>query len=76
MNSVKRTRGIRKVIRLIITGKPVQNYVTAGDASCQKMMLEARSRHQSCPSDQAILAWARFDLFREIMSGFWEYQAA
>ena len=71
MKAVSRTRGIRKVIRGIITGEPVPKYVTAGSLSCQKMMTEAR-----CPSDQAILAWARYDLTREIMSGFWEYHAA
>ena len=76
MNAVRRTRGIKKVLRLIIIRKPVQKYVTAGDLSCRKMMQAARSRHQACPSDQAILAWARYDLFREIMNGFWEYQTA
>ena len=40
-------------------------------------MREARSRHQKPdPSDEAILAWAQFDLSREIMGGFWEVRAA
>ena len=75
MNAVRRTRGLRKMLRRI-AGKPVQKYVTAGDASCGRMIREARSRRRAGPSDQAILARARQDLFLEIRSGFWEYQAA
>ena len=75
MNSVRRTRGIRKVLQAV-AGKPVQKYVTAGDSSCHRMMQEALSRRRAWPSDQAILAWARYDLSREIMSGFWEFPAA
>ena len=76
MNSVRRTKGIRKALRVIFTGKPVQKYVTAGNIACQRLMQEARFQRRACPSDQAILAWARYDLFREMMSGFWEYQTA
>ena len=76
MNSVKRTRGIRRMLRAVVTGKPAPNYVTAGDHSCGRMMQEARFRRRSGPSDQEILAWARYDLSREIRSGFWELKAA
>ena len=75
MNSVKRTRGIRKVLQAV-AGKPVQKFVTAGDSSCRRMMLEARQRRTPGPSDSAILAWARFDLDREILGGYWQYSAA
>ena len=76
MNSVRRTRGIAKVLWMIFTGKPLQRYVTAGDHSCQRLVQEARSRRPSLPSDQAILARAGYDPSPEIRSGFREYHAA
>ena len=77
MNTVQRTRGIRKIIRANVFGKPVQKHVTAGDRACGRIMREARSGHQKPgPSDSAILAWARFDLMREILGGFWEARTA
>ena len=76
MNSVQRTRGIRRAVRTGILGKPVRKYVTAGSGSCGRMMLEARQRRTPGPSDSAILAWARFDLDREILGGYWQYSAA
>ena len=77
MNSVQRTKGVRKMIRVFALGRSIQKYVQAGDRACGKMMREARERKQKTgPSDQAILAWAEFDLAREIMGGFWERRAA
>ena len=77
MNSVQRTKGIRKVIKVVVLRKSVQKYVTAGNWACGRMMREARSRHQKPdPSDEAILAWAQFDLSRELMGGFWQVRAA
>lgn len=77
MNTVYRTKGIRKLIRVITFRGPVQRFVTAGSRACGKMMREARPRPQKPgPSDRAILACARFDLAREIISGFWDVQAA
>ena len=77
MNSVQRTRGIRKIIRVVILRKSLQKFVTAGNWVCGNMMREALSRHHKPdPSDEAILAWAKFDLSREIMGGFWQVRAA
>ena len=77
MKPVQRTRGIRKVIRVAVFRGTVQKFVTAGDRACGRMMREARPRRrQPGPSDGAILAWARFDLEREIMGGFWEKRVA
>lgn len=77
MNAVKRTKGIRKVIRGIVSGRPGQRFVTAGDRACGRMIREARPRRGSPgPSDQAILSWALFDLSREILGGFWEQRPA
>ena len=77
MNKVQRTRGIRRAVRASVLGKPVQKYVTAGSDACGRMMREARPRRQvSGPSDSAILAWARFDLDREILGGYWQRTAA
>ena len=77
MKSVQRTRGIIRVIRETAFGVPAPKYVTAGDLACGRMMRNARSRRQGPgPSDAAILAWAKFDLAREIMGGFWEVRAA
>ncbi len=75
MNSVQRTRGIRKLFRTRVMNIPAQRYVTAGSESCGRMMRAARRRPVSGPSDSAILAWARFDLAREILGGFWQQAA-
>ena len=75
MNTVKRSRGIRRAIRAGIMNRPAQKYVTAGDSACGQMMLEARRRQEPGPSDSAILAWAQFDLARELMGGFWQQAA-
>jgi len=40
------------------------------------MMYEARQRRIPGPSDSAILAWARYDLEREILGGYWQRRAA
>ena len=78
MNSVQRTKGIRKIIQVVILGKSMPKYVAAGNWACGRMMREARSRRQQKPdpSDEAILAWAKFDLSREIMGGFWQVRVA
>ena len=77
MNTVQRTKGIRRIIRTTILGKPMQKHVTAGDRACRRMMREARhQRTQSGPSDTAIMAWARFDLSRELLGGYWELKTA
>ena len=77
MNSVKRTKGIRKIIRKVVFGKPTAKYTISGDKACGQMMREARRFHpRSFPIDVAILAWAKMDLAREIVSGFWEFRAA
>jgi len=76
MSSVQRSKGIRKVIRRFVFKKPVQRYIAAGDRACQGLVREAYSRRQPCPSNSAILAWARYDLACEIMNGFWDVRAA
>ena len=77
MKSVQRTRGIMKIIREAAFGTAAPKYVTAGNLACGQMMRDVRTRRLGpCPSDAAILAWARFDLAREIMGGFWEVHAA
>ena len=76
MRSVHRTKGIRKMIRIIVLRKPVQKYVTAGDRNCRSLARESRSRRRSGPSDSAILAWAGYELAWEMRNGFWESRAA
>ena len=76
MNKVQRTRGIRKAIRTGLLNRPAGKYVTAGDSACSRMMFCARRRQVPCPADSAILAWAQFDLNREIMGGYWQHSAA
>ena len=75
MNSIQRIRGIRKAVMKFILRKPVQNFVVSGDRACRRLMQDACSPGQQSPSDKAILAWARYDLAREIISGFWEISA-
>ena len=70
MNTVQRTKGIRRAIQVSLMNRPAQKYVTAGDAACGRMMCEARRRRIPCPGDRAILAWAEFDLAREILGGY------
>ena len=77
MKSVQRTRGIKKIIREAAFGTSTPRYVTAGNLACGQLLQDARHRRQNPgPSDAAILAWAKFDLAREIMGGFWEVHAA
>lgn len=76
MNTVQRTTGIRRIIRNTILRKPARKYITAGTNACGRMMCEARRRRNPGPSDSAILAWARFDLAREILGGYWQCSAA
>ena len=76
MNTIQRTRGIRRIIRTRIMNTPAQKYITAGDSACGRMMYEARQRRIPGPSDSMILAWAKFDLNREIVSGYWQHCAA
>ena len=75
MNKVQRTRGIRRIIRTRVMNIPARKYVTAGSESCGRMMCEARRSRIPGPSDSAILAWARFDLDREILGGYWQQAA-
>ena len=75
MNKVQRTRGIRKTIRTCVMNIPARKYVTAGSESCGRMMYEASRRRIPGPSDSAILAWAQFDLNREILGGYWQQSA-
>ena len=66
MNSVRRTKGLARMIRVRIFGNYVEKYVTAGSPACGRMMREAHVRQLTPgPSDRAILAWAQFDLTRE-----------
>ena len=76
MNTVQRTKGIRKVIQVSLMNRPAQKFVTAGDSACGQMMREARQRLMPGPSDSAILAWARYDLACEILGGYWQRRAA
>ena len=79
MKKVQRTKGIRKVIRVNVLGGSVQKYVTAGDRACGRMVRGSRRQRQHIvfgPSDSAILAWAQFDLSREILGGFWNVRTA
>ena len=76
MNKVQRTKGICKIIRTRILKETIQKYVTAGDRACRPLKREPRTRRQTGPSDSAILTWARFDLNREILGGFWEIRTA
>jgi len=76
MNTVQRTRGIRRAVWSVIMNRPAQKFVTAGDAACGQMMCEARRRRIPCPSDSAILARAKYDLACEILSGYWQLRTA
>lgn len=76
MNTVQRTRGIRKAIQASLMNRPAQKFVTAGDSACGRMMHEARQRRMPGPSDNAILAWAKYDLECELLGGYWQRTAA
>ena len=76
MNKVQRTKGIRKAILAGVLNRPARKFVKAGSNACGQMMREARQRQIPGPSDSAILAWARFDLDREILGGYWQRTAA
>ena len=75
MNTVYRTKGIRRIIRTRMMNRPAPKFVTAGTTACSRMMSEARQRRTPGPSDRAILAWAQFDLNREILGCYWQQAA-
>ena len=76
METIRRTKGVRRVLRAVFLGKPVRKYAAAGDRACGRIVSEARDRRKPGPGDSAILAWAMFDLSREVMGGFWDIEAA
>lgn len=73
MNTVHRPR-IRNIIRRVIFRLPERKYFTAGDGACREMMRTAhrRRRQQPDPEECSILAWARYELTKEMIDGFWE----
>ncbi len=76
MNTVKRTKGLRRAILAGILNRPARKFVKAGSNACGQMMHEARQRQIPGPSDSAILAWVRYDLECEILGGYWQRTAA
>lgn len=77
MNTVKRANIIRRRISRIVFRKPDRKYTTAGDRACRKWTARTpRRRRVPDPEEMAILAWARFELARETVSGFWDRKAA
>ncbi|GEM_PF-5601603 len=76
MNAVQRARGVKRIIRRFVLNRPAQKFVIAGDRACRERIRRSVSRRQSGPSDFSILAWASYDLSREIRNGFWEFRAA
>ena len=75
-NSSAEPKGVREVLGAVILGKPVRKYTAAGDAHAEESFPEAWDRRSPGPATSAILAWARFDLSREILGGYWETRAA
>ena len=52
-----------------------KKYMVSGNKACQTMMQAARrQRRRPDPEEESILAWARFDLMRETIGGFWDMQ--
>ena len=77
MNTVYRTKGIRKMVRKVVLREETQKFVMAGDKACAPMMREVRfPARRLSPSDNAILAWAMYDLSWEIVNGFWDAKIA
>lgn len=74
MKFIQRSNRIRREIRRIIFRIPEQKYFISGDKACRKLMQGAvcRRRRKADPEEESILAWARFDLMRETLNGFWE----
>lgn len=77
MNAVRRSSMIRRTVRRVILRKPERKYVISGDRACREMMQNARRRRRRRDVEaESILAWARFDLTREIIGGFWTRPAS
>ena len=73
MNAVRRANVLRRMVRRIVFRMPERKYVTAGDRACRELM--RGSRRNPDPSDDSILAWALYDLRKEILEGFWDRNA-
>ena len=76
MNTIQRTRGLRRVVRTRVMNRPAQKFITAGTEACGRLMCEARQRRLPGPSDSAILAWAMYELECELLGGYWQRRAA
>ena len=77
MNKVRRANSITRMARRFLYGMPDRKYVVSGDRACGEMMRNARRRRRVRDTeDESILAWARFELRREILDGFWDKGAA
>ena len=76
MDKVQRASIVIRMIRRILFNMPERKYVTAGDRACREMIRAPRRRRRADPSDDSILAWAMFDLTKEMIEGFWDQRAS
>ena len=76
MHKIHRSGALRRMIRRYVFGSD-KRYFVSGDRACRAMMRTAarRRRREPDPEEESILAWARFDLMRETIGGFWEQGA-
>ncbi len=75
MCTVQRSAGITRIIRRIIFRLPKNKYFIAGDRACKELMQRAQTMEKPDPEAAAIYAWARYELNKEIQSGFWNGEA-
>ena len=75
MRKVQRSSSLVRKIKRKFFGIPEKKYFTSGDRACREMIRNARRCRRQDLEAEAIMAWARFDLTREIIHGFWEQKA-
>ena len=77
MHTVHRANKVIRAIRRIVFRIPERKYFISGDRACREFMRKAPRRPVGPdPEAASIFAWARYELAKEILDGFWEKSAA
>ena len=77
MNTVQRSNRFIRTFRRVILRTPEKKYFVSGDRACRELVARARCRRRRTPDVEecSILAWARYELTRETLTGFWDGKA-
>ena len=77
MRTVHRPGTVRRKLLRVLFRIPEKKYFISGDRACREFMRNTRRRQpKPDPEAASIFAWARYELTKEILDGFWDMNAA